>query len=426
MENLNLKLGFIKRDRSITASILLSTSIVYALTLTFFNISSLNTTLIGSQENIDFIIILGYFLSLVAIYLGWYMNSIAMVARNREFAIQLTAGLSKPKAFGLAAIQSLFIVSVSLFLGIIISLILTPLLGMLLNALTGLNFITFGFSLIGFGLTLLIVAIQTFVMILNNGGLFYRAEAIDIINLHKKEITSETKNKPLLGILSLIAALSIFAGYFYAKDLGPGIDLYKMVDVLSTTSFFGLIGLKVYGFPYFIDFLCRKKLLNKKLHLLTIKELSFSIKQSLSLLILVLLIPQLALLTFNGVALGLPTEILTRVSLIFISLLITITIIFKLTLEGLNRLDSYKGLKNLGFSKEEILKIVKNKMILFTAYILFLPLALGLVSLHLYSLAGPMNMMFIIPFLIVTLILGIIAVVIAHRIIKNNILENLF
>ena len=425
MENFNLKLGFIKRDRAITRSILISTSFVYAVLITFFNIYFLNKNIIGSETGVYFVGLLAFSIGALAVYLGWYMNSIAMVSRNREFAIQLTAGLSKPRAFGLAAFQSFFIVGVSIFFGVIATFLLTPVLTTLLNSLTNLKFVTFGFSLQGFGLALLMISLQTFVMIMNNGGLFYRAETIDIINLHKKETISDTKKKPLLALISVLATFSIFIGYFYASKYKAGIDLIRVVDSLATTSIFGLVGLKLFAFPYLIDFLCKKKFLNKKMQLLTLKELSFSIKQSLALLILILIIPQLSVLSFNGVGISPEASTLTRVALVLFSLIVTMTITFKLTLEGLKRIDAYKTLKLLGFSNSEVLKIVKDKMILFTIYILVLPLSLGFVSTHLYSIGGALDMTFIVPFFGLTLILGIVAIFISHKILKNNILENL-
>ncbi|MGL4655868.1 MAG: FtsX-like permease family protein [Sarcina sp.] len=425
MENFNLHLGFIKRDRKITTSILVSTSFVYTILLAFFNIAYLNIDVIGTTRGTDFTIELAFIISGLGLYLGWYMNSVAMISRNREFAIQLTSGLSKPKAFSLAAFQSLFIVGTSLFIGIIASLALTPIFMTFLKNITGINFVISGFSPAAFGLTLLMIGLQLFVMIMNNGGLFYRAETIDIINLHKKEAIVDIKKNHILAVISVLATLSIILPIFAYPKLGAGIEFLIMIESTSFISALGILGLKQFAIPIVIDILCTKKFLNNKMKLLTFKELNFTIKQSFALLFLVLLLPYLGLLTLNTAKLGIPASILTKVGLIFFSLVVSLTIVFKLTLDGMKRIDSYKTLKALGFSKAEILKIIRDKMILFGAFLLGLPLFFGIITTIYNGLARGENLNFSYIFLGATFILGAIAIIISYKILEKNIIKNL-
>ncbi|MGG7178755.1 hypothetical protein ACQPU1_14230 [Clostridium paraputrificum] len=354
-------------------------AIFYVVSMTFsitviFNIFNViyNEDFTGPNDE-AYIVFSGiaFIILIVSLLFIAFANLYFIYGKTKELAIAVLSGRSVYKVGGILTVQNAVLGIIGITLGLILGFTTMPIVNKIAYMSLGRSGDTSAFSITGFTLTIAIIVLQFIMMILVDMGYVYRREIVDLIR--EKKIMYERDDRKLkvsnslyiniyfLPLLILLLPISI-------RDKSI---LYNHGMIISLI---GMVGIVRYALPKLIMKLKLKKYLYEKIKLQSLSNLHYSLRKANYLI--VILVVSISLLIkiicqYNDEP---QIRTVTIASYIVVTLLMAITIIYKVFIESINRKNSFKQLKLIGYKNEDIRKIILEEEIYFYGIILGIPL----------------------------------------------------
>ncbi|MGL5576156.1 MAG: FtsX-like permease family protein, partial [Sarcina sp.] len=346
-------------------------------------------------------------------------NEIALATRRKEMAIQLLAGVSRPKAMRIACMQSVVLSVIASLIAFGLGALLTPLVCKLIFRTIGLPYNGVGVSVEGTVISLLVIGLQLVAIFLNNGGLCYRNEIVGIIKLSDKDVVPKIVPKASIAYISLIACLAPILGLIMKFFGGNQSDYLVGVDFGNYISLFGLIGFGTYTVPYFADKFAEKFYKYDKEKLVTLKNFKYLVSKSVPLYIGYVFIRYLSTTTI-GAGNALNVAAISTISLNMLTIIISVALVYRIVFTALKRVKDFKAMLLLGYRKEHIDRIIRNEMILYLATIVCIPVIQLFITVLVYG-----NVVSFIPFIITYIVVNFLGVFIGYIVYKKVVFEHL-
>ena len=227
------------------------------------------------------------------------------------------------------------------------------------------------FSSTGFTLTMAIIVLQFIMMILVDMGYVYRREIVDLIREKKTMYERDDRkfkipNSIYIKIYFLPLLILLFPISIRDKSI-----LYNHGILIALI---GMVGIVRYVLPKIIITLKQKKYLYEKIKLQSLSNLHYSLRKANYLVIILVVSVNLLIKVICENNDEPQIRTVTIAAYIVVTLLMAVTIIYKVFIEGINRKNSFKQLKLIGYTNKDIRKIILEEEIYFYGIILSIPL----------------------------------------------------
>ncbi|ENZ00466.1 hypothetical protein HMPREF1092_02633 [Clostridium thermobutyricum] len=368
--SIKLTLTLLKRSGKETSLFITILTLVSALILNFTNLTLIaNEISTNSIETMLTSTLLIIILS-VSFFVLYHANNYLIRIKSNELAIQVLSGASPYKLGFLLTIQTAILNCIGYCLGTILGIFISPILNIFIF-----GYFKFSISLNSLIYCFLFACLQTIILGLINQGFGYRNDIKALLGINeKKQFVSKRYEKTLKlkHYMCFVLMFSIFIIFFIPpdilKDLKELSSYIFMIPILGSLLFYNTF------LPLYIDKIKKRKYLNHKTNIIVLSNFKTSLEKNK--------IVFLALLSISTSFPIIPI-LLEGSSLIFkfitLSFLVCILLVtFMIIFYGLSFLiDEIKALKTLivlGYSKKDLLKIIKDKIFLLYGTLLVLPL----------------------------------------------------
>ncbi|MGL5415029.1 MAG: hypothetical protein ACRDAU_05165 [Clostridium sp.] len=369
-KSIDLTLTLLKRSGYETRLFVCISALVSALIFNFTNLtlsSKLSTVppVVNYTLTSFLIIILG-----MAFFVTFKANEYLNEVNSKEIGIKALSGISNFSLGFLLTIQISILNFLGYFLGIILGVIISPLFNLFIFKSFSIDL-----NLNAFIYMALFCILQSFVLGLINQGFGYRNDITVLLGLNDKaQFLSKRYDKKLKlkSYLSIPLMLSIILILFIPKDivdsLGELILLVIYLPVIAAGIFFKSF------IPLFLDNLKAKKYLNHKYFLIISNNLKTSLAKmfvvfSNFILIGVMFPTFMLMLESNHII-----NLFSSLSFIITIFLMTFLMIFTSLSSNFSEMKSLKSLIPLGYSKADLIYIMKTKILIFYFILTSIPL----------------------------------------------------
>ncbi|AIY84398.1 hypothetical protein [Clostridium baratii] len=348
-------------------------------------------------------------------------NHIKRKGKELAFIITNGASLVDVSRYLLYINGRTYIIGASI--GLLSGLILTPVFNMIMYKMVGTEGPLFTFDSEGLAIVAVYVAIQYGLIVALNFGYAYRKEIIDLMKVEKTRGVYDSRTVKVPGILFLIMYL-IPIGYSLTLPSFKGAEgaAYAWF-VLGVTGVYGIIK---YFIPSLIKKLKNKEFMYKGLRRIYISNFEKMIKDSL----IYFLGLTITLNYFANSIVEYNKYDGMRGNLLFCilgtSLIIALSLFYKLIVETEEKMYMYNQLKVLGYSKDQVIDILKKEYILFYVIGLSLPISLLIGNLIIYVCVGAYTVTFALQIVFIVLIPLLIAGVVSSIKNREKIIKRVF
>ena len=336
-----LSIKFLIRDKISTFYLVISTIICYTSLFILFNIAYLD----GRESEGGVIGIIIFTATFISSYLFWYINNMSLEARRKEMAVETICGVTKGKVSMLSILQLLSMSGIAAIIGFILANIVAPILVRIIYSINGSVAPALSFSFESILVPIIIILIQFLFVLFNNAGMVYRCEPV---NLFKKE----------KGI----------------KLLSMSVTTVKMVVSLIFINYIGFLGVFYCGVLLYIEFALKNKMYNRR-NFMILKFLKKSLDGSLFLIVGYIAVK------FSSASLmlkDLSDPYILSLGIIGVAMMmiiVTIAFVYKIIFGVIENKKAYKTLTMIGYSKNEVKKMLEKEIGLFSLFILATPLS---------------------------------------------------
>ncbi|MGG7178877.1 FtsX-like permease family protein [Clostridium paraputrificum] len=276
-------------------------------------------------------------------------------------------------------------------LGLVLGIILIPAFNFFMYSLSGVQGNLFSFSIDTIGITFAFIFIQFVCLVALGFGSTYRHQLIDLIKGQKTVTIKDNRTVKVPGLLFFILyLLPIFYGIKAKGSQGDDIALYY----LGFVGLVGILGTISYFIPKLINKIKDKTFMYKGARRIYVSNFMYSLHN--------------AKMYFFGLGFSLlyfaytierysyRPGVLQNGIFCFVgsSLIIGLTLAYKLSVEIEEKKVLYKQLKILGYTREEISDAINKEYILFFGIGLLMPFLIILVTILTYIKLGTFTISF--------------------------------
>lgn len=362
-------------------------SIVFSVGIIFNAVNLMcNEDFIAFSSNTgDITSMIVFALTIVAVLFIFYANAYFINGKTKELAIAALSGVWSFKLSSLLLFQNLILEIIGSFFGILFGLAIMPLFLWFMYRILGITGSLWSFSLQTFLGTLLIVAIQFFYVSFGDFMYLSKKEIKDLLIEQRQVYKPDTRMIKFPPTLYLIVYLiPIVLLFINSKTMN--VSALSFLNIIF--SVVGIQGVVSYYLPKKVLELKKKRYISDKIKIITLSNLHYSLR-SLSILIIFLSVCSVILICMIGLLKYSPSlEVLSITSYICIVALIAISILYKTLIEVENRKYIFKQLKLIGYTSKEIIKIIKEEVMLFYLISAGLPLFHILIYIITFKGAG--------------------------------------
>lgn len=370
--SIKLSLTLLKRSGKEATLFITILTLVSALIFNFTNITLIMQNI--STDSIEKVLTtyLLFFILLISFFVLYNADNYFIRVKSDELALQVLSGASPYKLGFLLTIQITILNFIGYFLGTILGLLISPLFN-----LFSFGSFTFYISLNSIVYCFIFACLQAFALGLINQGFAYRNDIKVLLGMNDKiQFVSKRYEKTLKlkHYICFIFMFSIFIIIFIPANIF--IEFKILISNLFVTPIFGCILFYNIFLPLYIDKVKKSKYLNHKTNIIALSNFKTSLEKNKIVFIVLLgistLFPIIPMLIEGN---SLISKFITLSFLVCISL-ITFMIIFYGLSSLIDEISTLKSLIVLGYSKEDLLKIVKSKIFLLYGTLLALPLSI--------------------------------------------------
>lgn len=403
-------------------SIILSTTIIFNLLNIITNSDFLSVK--GKEGNVATTVPIGilFFMILLVCVFTFYANSYFVMSKSKEMAIVELSGVWPTKLAKMLLFQNAIIEIIGCIIGIVIGILFIPAFLSLMYTIMGTNGNILSLSMQVIWGTAAIVILQILYVSLGDFSFAASREIIDLISEQKKV---RPKDKRLIKVNSIVYIIAYIIPilFLFVKSLPSDLFSLGIVDILLTT--FGINGILSYYIPQKIFKIKKKKYLGDKIKLISLSNLSVSLKQLKFLILTLAVTVEMLLCVIVMYKNSEQVRTICICSYITLIILIAASIIYKIMLETDNKKHSFRQLGLIGYTTEQIEKIIQHEFMVFYSITIGIPLFHILIFIIMFKKNGILSMellgLLLLSFLFVFLITGIVSYNLYKKLVlKNN------
>lgn len=397
MGNFKFALSMLVKEYKKSIFYVLTMVFVIAVYFVFFNIinnewlkdSSLVTGGgMWSEVYVPLSTIISFIIICFCCFMIFFANSFFISRKTDEFAIMALSGSSSIKSTMYLIYQTATLLFIATPLGLIIGLLFAWLSNKLMFDYLGVTVSIFYIPAKAYFHTLVVVAMILVCLCVFANGYIYRNDISDLLQ-QEKAMTFKNQRK-----LSLPSFVYVFL-YVFGVIL-MFVNGHTPISYVAPTAvgLLGAIGTIKYTMPDMIKLFKKERLLESKYALIYVSNLNYSLQRAL-VLISIMILSVTGMITVIACNQSSPREYITGVmGYIVIIILLIISIVYKFCLEAETRKTLFFNLWKIGYTKNEIIKIVRNEVMYFYLIVLLIPMVYIVVIVGRFIYYGNMTMMF--------------------------------
>lgn len=388
------------KDKNQSLMFLLAMIISVVLVFNIFNIIY-NENLIQLQNEYSGTInIIVVALLSISMFLTFFASSFFLMNKSKELGIALTSGLSTYSLASLLFYQTFILIIISLLIGLILGISTSPTVQEIIYKAANITSEPILISQYGLILTVMFMLILAVFLVLFNCGYAFRTEVIDIVTETKKVSNPDTRRiKIPKQSYIIVFLLPIILPIFNVRTA----DQAQLVFGFMIFVTYGTFGVIRYYIPYKIMELKKNKYFEDKIKLISLSNLYYALKKALP-LVLMLAISSTLFITL--IASNSDYELVKLICIFtygLITILLGLSIIYKILIETYNKRKTFVQLRLMGYSKEQVIKIILQEIGMFNIltvgaplfHIIILLITFTKTSLISLSLAGILLLIFV-------------------------------
>ena len=333
-------------------------------TIAIFNAMNItmNENIMSQVQDLAFIMsLISFALVFVAVLMSAYVCYFFCISKTKEIGVIGISGASVYYIGGYMSIQCVIIELIGSIIGVTIGVIISPLIGMLVNKNLGISGSVFCVSPLAIGLTFAWVLIEVAYAVIFALGYAYRKTIVELMKEAQISVPKVSKkwksSSTIYIILYLLTIVLLFLiGGTNGVDVAPYICLFTFIAASRIIDTF---------IPNFIDNRVKKGKICESEKIIWTGNLNVLLKRT-SILLGIMMI---GIISINSVSMLYSdygeASFLLNIQLIAFLVLISLAIIYKIMVEVLARKGEFKNLRVIGYTKNQILQIIKMEVVVY-------------------------------------------------------------
>lgn len=305
-----------------------------------------------------FSIMLSYLVIVIVVAMNFYAYNFYLSSQTKEIGIYLLGGSKLTKLFVYLVSQNTFIYLVSLIIGIILGYGLVPIVNYMIVLVLDANYPIFVYSSTALWGTVGLTLVCLFYLAVVATGFIYRHEIKELIGMKKEMQKKDERILPLGPTFYLFLMILPLAAFIFVHDAQTN-AVFSFIAVIA-----GFKGFCRYTVPRLIEKLQKSVLLEHKIGLISSGNFHQMLVQSCSSIQIFLII----CLFMNAYMIGNvhQAQNLVLIFVAYVSLMISVSMAigYKILLEVNQRAVTFSHLHKLGYTKQEIVKMIRQEMML--------------------------------------------------------------
>lgn len=385
-----------------------------------------------------------FLLTLLVCIFTFYSNSYFVMSKSKEMAIIELSGIWPSKLARMLLFENTIIEIISCIIGILIGIAVMPVFLLIMYSIEGKSGNMWMISPSAIWGTVAILALQIGYATLGDYGYASTREIIDLMNINQKvridDNSSSVSISRILTILNLKKKNNSYNSKIYNLSIDNYLIVYLfpiififlsprhvnvfiagMLSMISTL--YSIPGILKHSIPEKILKLKTEKYINDKIKLISLSNLYVSLKQ-LKFLLITLVITIELLLCSIAISKSPRLKAISIISYITIILLVAGSILYKIIMETDNKRRTFIQLSLLGYTREEIKKIIKEEFKVYYSIIMILPLFHIFIFFTLFEKDGILSVQLLLLMMIIFLLVFSITAFISYNSYKKLALQN--
>ncbi|MEG2737940.1 hypothetical protein [Clostridium sp.] len=423
MGNIKFYIKLIKIDKKTSAAYVLSLAMGFLILFNIFNLFFLDG--IRPEESGEKIFFGGVILVIAAIILllGYYSNLFFLSRRGKEVGVELMSGLSLVGLSVSFIVQNIILSGLAAFIGVIGGVILLPIFNALAFNLIGISGDRYAISMDGIFCTVLVIIIQIMFVGAVDVGVGHRTEVCNLIKNSSKGYNPKKKETSILKtliyfIMFMVPIMSIF----FINFTNEGYEV-----IIQMTAIIGGIGLAFFikdGIPCIIELYLNKIGRKDPIKVMYLRNLKYIMEKSAVIMICFSVIIIAITVVIGGAGNDIRFSTVSTIGLSSTTVLLSITIIYKIVIEALNRKNSFKQMFLLGYTKEKIAQIIEKEVLMYYFIVFIMPFLQGLFIFYGYVKSRTIKVEILLTLAIVIVVLAVATFFISYNVYKKIILNS--
>ncbi|MGL4772278.1 MAG: hypothetical protein ACRC2K_01825 [Clostridium sp.] len=312
----------------------------------------------------------------VAMILVFFTNSYFIIKKTKEVAIATLSGRSPGEIASMIGYQNVILLGISLVIGFAFGIIIMPLFLLAMYSALGIQGSIFAFSLEGLLYTLMVVVMEFIWIILINVGFAFRREIKDLMSEQEQRYTPFVEKFKIPAIIYWIGLLLPYGAFAYIC-FGEVVDTEKilyMENVISFSTSFACVFI-IFYIPRFLTNLKKKKGFKNKILLMVTSNLQYSIRKA-GYIVGILLLTSVNFIVIASKSADAPlVKMLAITALVVVLILLSLVLIYKVAIEAENRKRGFKQLLLVGYTLDEIRRIIVKEIGWFYGIVITIPVS---------------------------------------------------
>ncbi|MGG7179280.1 FtsX-like permease family protein [Clostridium paraputrificum] len=389
---------------------ILAMTVSIAIIFNTFNLIFNENIVIRKSADYHTMFLLGLVIQAVAILFMLFANSYYLEDKYKEYGVITISGRSVFEISKIIMIRNIISSTLSVILGCVIGGIVSPLITARAYSLIGFDGSPRYISQTGIVMTCIIIATQFMFVILVNTGNVYRKKVTELMKGKNQPFMPDKRNiklKPKNYIIIFLLPVLLFLIPFNPKD-----KMY-LLTVLIVICSFGTQGIVRYVIPTMFSEYKNKKLVTDRIKLISISNLHYSLQKSTYLILSLVLATSFTIAIACSYESGSILSVISLVCFAVVVVILSFTIVYKFLVEALKRRKNYKQLRLLGYTKNEIRKVIFQEVIIY--YFIIIAIALVHMSLVIITsvsaglLAGSLAIGLVSAYILTFVITGVLS-----------------
>ncbi|MGL5151678.1 MAG: FtsX-like permease family protein [Clostridium sp.] len=300
----------------------------------------------------------------IVMVLVFFTNSYFIIKKSKEIAIATLSGRTPGEIASIIGYQNIVIISVGLGLGIVFGIIMMPIFLKIMYSTLGITGSIFTISLEGLMYTSIIVVMEFIWIVMINMGFAFRKEIKDLISMQQSQYTPFKVKYKVPGAIywigSLLPGIILLATFFMKV---PNNEKYSIIEnVILSCSFIACLAI-MFHVPVILENFKKKRGYKNRITLMVTSNLQYSFRK----IAYIVGIQIVYSINFIVMACKLSDSPLIKmfaiISLVVTTILIALILIYKVAIEAENRKRNFKQLILIGYTNEEVRKIIVGEMV---------------------------------------------------------------
>ena len=362
-------------------SLVFSTAVVFV----FFNMTANpNYSGMTDMSRTSFSMVLALVVVVIAMVLAFFANSYYLNSKTKELAIETISGGSVLTLANFLLTQNMVIMLFAIPFGLGLGYLVIPLINMILYPQMGVTAPVWQVYGSGLGYTIVSLVTEMVWLVVIDTGCAYRTEVKDLL---EAEHTLQNKEKAAIRIPSVVFLAIYLLPVVLFLVLEVNSDLYLASAFIGL---FGISGMLKKVLPGLIMRL-EKRYLNHKHRLPALGNLHHLIKQLTILMMTIIFAVTLLVCFMSSYINDFRQLVIIVMSYVVLTILIAVSIVYKVLIEAAKRKKSFLHMKMLGYVTADLKKIIAEELIGLFSIIIILPMIyVGLIFAR-FCMAGLMD-----------------------------------